>query len=102
MKDAQTFGRWLKERRKGIHLTQKELAQAVGYAEVTLRKVEADELRPSRELTQRLMEALQVPETQRTPVLRLAREQAGGNHIQHTVPGDPAFLDVFAEAKIDW
>ncbi|MFN8465273.1 MAG: NB-ARC domain-containing protein [Caldilineaceae bacterium] len=102
MKDAQTFGRWLKQRRKGIHLTQKELAQAVGYAEVTLRKVEADELRPSRELAQRLMEALQVPEAHRTPVLRLARDQMSGNHAQRPVPGDPALLDMFAEAKLDW
>ena len=58
MEDAPTFGSWLKQRRKGFHLTQKELAREVGYAEVTLRKVEANELRPSRELVQRLTEAL--------------------------------------------
>ena len=73
-KMRQTFGSWLKQRRRGLHLTQKELAQEVGYAEVTLRKVEADELRPSRELAQRLAEALQIPVAERTQFLRLARD----------------------------
>ena len=38
MNTALTFGAWLKRRRGGLGLTQKELAQQVGYAEVTLRK----------------------------------------------------------------
>ncbi len=105
MEDAQTFGRWLKQRRKGLRLTQKELAQAVGYAEVTLRKVEADELRPSREFTRRLMEALQVSDAERSQVLTLARDQAGGNHAQHAEPGDAApfaTFDIHADVRTDW
>ena len=102
MEDVQTFGRWLKQRRKGLHLTQKELAQTVGYAEVTLRKVEADELRPSRELIQRLMETLQIPAAQHTQVLRLARDQAISTQSQHERPDDPALVEMAMASKIDW
>ncbi len=92
MEDAQTFGDWLKQRRKGLRLTQKELAQEVGYAEVTLRKVEADELRPSRELAERLAEALRVPSQEHAWFLRLARAEAGG------IPP----LAAPVAARIDW
>jgi transcriptional regulator with XRE-family HTH domain len=36
-----SFGAWLKLRRQALDLTQAELAQQVGCAEVTLRKLEA-------------------------------------------------------------
>jgi len=42
-----TFGAWLKTRRRACDVTQKELARAVGCAEITIRKIEADQLRPS-------------------------------------------------------
>ncbi|MGB4975383.1 MAG: helix-turn-helix transcriptional regulator [Anaerolineae bacterium] len=40
MISTQTFGQWLKQRRKALGLTQKDLAQQGGCAEVTLRKIE--------------------------------------------------------------
>ena len=43
-----TFGHWLQLRRKTLDLTQGELAQRVGYARVTIHKIETDALRPSR------------------------------------------------------
>ena len=73
--DAYTFGSWLKQRRKQLHLTQRDLAGQAGYAEVTLRKVEADELRPSREMAQRLAEALQIPPQEQARFLRFARAE---------------------------
>lgn len=79
MESALTFGEWLKRRRGGLGLTQKELAKQVGYAEVTLRKIEADELRPSREMAERLAEALRVPTSERAAFVRFARDDAQGN-----------------------
>ena len=73
--DPHTFGAWLKQRRKQLHLTQRDLAEQAGYAEVTLRKVEADELRPSREMAQRLAEVLQVPPQDQARFLRFARAE---------------------------
>lgn len=53
-----TFGKWLKARRRANALTQNQLARRVYCAEITIRKIEADELRPSRELALLLVKAL--------------------------------------------
>jgi len=47
MADRSSFAQWLKQRRKALGLTQKELAQQAGCAEITLRKIEAGDLHPS-------------------------------------------------------
>jgi DNA-binding XRE family transcriptional regulator len=54
-----SFGRWVQRRRKALDLTQVELAHRVGCAAETLRKIEADARRPSRQIAERLAEALQ-------------------------------------------
>jgi WD40 repeat protein/transcriptional regulator with XRE-family HTH domain len=77
MKVALTFGGWLKRRRGSLGLTQKELAQQVGYAEITLRKVEADELRPSRQMAEKLAEVLQLPSEARAQFIQFARDEPG-------------------------
>jgi transcriptional regulator with XRE-family HTH domain len=53
-----SFGRWLKLRRIALELTQAELASLVGCAEVTIRKIEADERRPSLQVAERLAQHL--------------------------------------------
>jgi predicted ATPase len=53
-----SFGQWLKRRRKALDLTQAALARAVPCAVQTVRALEADELRPSRQLAARLDKAL--------------------------------------------
>lgn len=47
MSNRSDFGHWLKQRRKALGLTQKELAQQAGCAEVSLRKIEGGDLHPS-------------------------------------------------------
>ena len=49
-----SFGEWLRRARKASDLTQAELAQRVGCAEGTIRNLEADGLRPSKQLATRL------------------------------------------------
>ncbi|MCZ7554196.1 MAG: tetratricopeptide repeat protein [Anaerolineales bacterium] len=65
MDTSESFGYWVRRRRKALDLTQKGLAQRVGCAEVTLRKIEADERRPSRQMAERLAHCLSLsaPET---------------------------------------
>ena len=53
-----TFGAWLRQRRRTLDLTQKELARQVGCAVVTIRKFETDTRRPSKELAERLAACL--------------------------------------------
>jgi transcriptional regulator with XRE-family HTH domain len=49
METLVSFGGWLKERRKKLDLTQAELANCAGCTAATIRKIEADERRPSRQ-----------------------------------------------------
>jgi transcriptional regulator with XRE-family HTH domain len=70
---AVSFGRWLKERRKLLDLTQDQLARKVGCALITIKKLEADERRPSRHIAERLLEVLAIPEGDQVAFLRLAR-----------------------------
>ncbi len=76
MTAALTFGGWLKRRRQSLGLTQKELARQVGYAQVTLRKVEADELRPSGQMARKLAEALELAPEEQAQFVRFARDEA--------------------------
>ncbi len=92
MKAELTFGEWLRRRRGGLGLTQKALAQRVGYAEVTLRKVEADELRPSRQMAEKLAEALQLAPEEWSPFVRFARAEPGWDEVTlptHVSPAVP-------------
>jgi predicted ATPase/transcriptional regulator with XRE-family HTH domain/Tfp pilus assembly protein PilF len=70
-----TFGRWLKLRRRGLGLTQAQLGQQIGYAGETIRKVEADELRPSRQLAEKLAAALGITPEEQTAFIRFARDE---------------------------
>src|SRR5436190_1405510 len=70
MDDIPSFGAWLKRRRKALDLTQDALARLVGCAVVSIRKIEADEQRPSRQTAARLAQHLQIaPDEQATFVL---------------------------------
>jgi len=69
----QTFGAWLKTRRRDRDVTQKELARAVGCAEITIRKIEADQLRPSKHLARGLLNELHVHPDEHDALMALAR-----------------------------
>lgn len=58
MEAETTFGQGLRQRRRHLDLTQAELAQQVGCAVVTIRKLEADEIRPSKPMAERLAQCL--------------------------------------------
>jgi predicted ATPase/DNA-binding XRE family transcriptional regulator len=68
-----SFGQWLKQRRKALGLTQKELAQQAGCAEVSLRKIEAGDLHPSPPLVASLARAAGAAEGDLPALLSLAR-----------------------------
>jgi len=61
MEARDSFGYWVRRRRKSLDLTQEEFAQRVGCALVTVRKIEADERRPSPQMAERLAHCLAVP-----------------------------------------
>ncbi len=73
MTAPQSLGHWMKQQRKTLDLTQELLAEQVGYALSTIRKIEAGVLRPSREIAERLAECLEIAQTDQADFVRLAR-----------------------------
>ncbi|MBE2220883.1 MAG: helix-turn-helix domain-containing protein [Anaerolineae bacterium] len=73
MIETYSFGNWLKQRRKQLRLTQKEVATAVFCSTAMIKKIEADERQPSVELAQALTTALQIPVEQHEVFVACAR-----------------------------
>jgi len=71
--DEQSFGRYVRQRRREMDLTQDELARRVGCAAITLRKIEAEDARPSVQIAERLAMALAIPLDERAEFVRRAR-----------------------------
>jgi predicted ATPase/transcriptional regulator with XRE-family HTH domain len=70
---ATTFGVWLRRQRRQFDLTQLELAQRMACSVVTVRKLERDELRPSKQLAERLVHTFNIPTEQQPALLAFAR-----------------------------
>lgn len=60
-------------RRRALDLTQRDLAALVRCAEITVRKIEADQLRPSKHLARLILEQLEVGEPDQAALMALAR-----------------------------
>jgi predicted ATPase/DNA-binding XRE family transcriptional regulator len=68
-----SFGEWLRQHRRMLDLTQQDLADQAGCARITLRRIEADALKPSKELALILLEKLGIPEVERLQWVQFAR-----------------------------
>jgi predicted ATPase/DNA-binding XRE family transcriptional regulator len=76
-----SFGHWLRLRRKALRLSCAELARRVGCATVTLRKIEADERRPSEQIATRLADHLLVAPQERPTFIKVARRELNVNRL---------------------
>ncbi len=91
MNDSASFGRWLKLRRVALDLTQSELGELVGCSAMTIRKIGADERRPSRQLAERLAQHLAIASEDRTTFLKAARAELCPDRLASPIqPHDPA------------
>lgn len=70
--DIQSFGGWIQSRRRAMNLTRVELAEKVGCAAVTIKKIERDERKPSRQMAELLAEHLAIPRVDRDVFMRMA------------------------------
>jgi predicted ATPase/DNA-binding XRE family transcriptional regulator len=66
------FGQWLKAQRAQLDLTQADLARRIGYSAITLRKVEAGALKPSKLMLDLLADPLGVPASQHDAFIAFA------------------------------
>src|SRR6476469_6491249 len=87
-----SFGEWLKQRRSALLLSRDQLAQQVGCAEVTVRKIEADERRPSLAIAERLSDVLELRADERTLFLQVARSLASADRLPPPIPRGAAVL----------
>jgi predicted ATPase/transcriptional regulator with XRE-family HTH domain len=68
-----TFGQWLRLRRKALDMTQNELATRVGCSIGALRKIEAGDRRPSKQLAGLFAKALEISGDDQQTFIRVAR-----------------------------
>lgn len=91
------FVRTIRERRIALELTQAQLAQRVGCAVVTLKRIETGSLHPSRELAERILRILDVAPDQREKLLRLLHRPRRRRTVRNPFKG----LYAFAEEDAD-
>lgn len=92
MSDAPAFGLQLRQQRRAQDLTQAVLARRVGCAEITIQKIEAGALRPSRQIAERLAEALSLPPEERPRFVALARGEPSVAPLLSSLPIPPTPL----------
>lgn len=97
-----SFGVWVSQRRHALRLTQHEVAGLVGCSLILVRKIEADERRPSRQIAELLARALHIPPNDIPAFVRAARaelvvdqlpapvDQATDTFVHSTLPSLPA------------
>jgi predicted ATPase/class 3 adenylate cyclase len=81
MDEHGSFGGWIQRRRKALDLTQAELAERIGCALGTIRKIETDERRPSKQIAARLADQLRLAPEELALFLRAARAEVGVDRL---------------------
>jgi Predicted ATPase len=84
MKEEISFGVWLRKQRRALDLTRQAFANQVGCAEVTLRRIEAGTLKPSKELVSILLEKLGIPQAEWPEWISFAR--GGSSFPEPSIP----------------
>jgi predicted ATPase/DNA-binding XRE family transcriptional regulator len=77
MQEEISFGAWLRKQRRALDLTRQAFADQVGCAEVTVRRIEAGSLKPSKELAGIFLEKLGIPEPEHPQWISFARGLSG-------------------------
>ena len=68
-----SFGYWVRRRRKALDLTQAKLAEKIGCSLITIKKIEQDERRPSHQMAELLATHLLISDAERENFYQRAR-----------------------------
>lgn len=82
----ESFGARLRRLRRQRDLTQEQLGRLAGCSAAAVRKIEADERKPSRQLAELLASALQLPFAESEAFLRLARNLPAASPTRDSLP----------------
>src|SRR5262245_4676474 len=98
--EAASFGAWVRRRRRALDLTQARLGELSACTESTVRKIEADERRPSRRTAERLARVLRIPEDERLRFVEAARGAQRTDHLEDAAiaPAPQAVGNIAASA----
>ncbi|HEY0606603.1 MAG TPA: tetratricopeptide repeat protein, partial [Herpetosiphonaceae bacterium] len=80
-----SLGSWIRRRRKTLDLTQAALAQQVCCAEVTIRKLEANLVRPSPTIAARLARCLHLSPDEQAIFLQVARGECSPDRLRPAI-----------------
>ncbi len=100
-----SYGQWVKRSRRLLDLTQHELADRVGCSPVTIRKLEADERRPSKQMVERLAQFLEIPPEEYERFLVAARTQPAfdpADGLTQPNEGPQLLLSAVTATHVDW
>src|SRR5258706_2963029 len=91
---VQSFGQWVRERRKQRNLTQKGLGRLIGYAEITVRQIEHDMYNLTRFVVESVVNCLSDELDDREPIVRFALKQSVtserfGKNVETQLSGTP-------------
>jgi serine/threonine protein kinase/DNA-binding XRE family transcriptional regulator len=81
MDASNSFGMWIKRRRKALDLTQDVLARQVGCSKDLIVKIEGDARRPSRQMAERIAMCLLIPAEDQAAFLRAARAELAADRL---------------------
>src|SRR5215211_519249 len=81
MHEHASFGAWIQRRSKALDLTKADLAERIGCALGTVRKIETDERRPSKQIAARLADQLQLASGELAVFLKAARAEVGVDRL---------------------
>lgn len=81
-----TFGQWLRQQRRERDWTQAQFAGRSACSSITVRRIEADDLKPSRQLAEIFARVLDVPPHALEPFIRFAREGAAEPFLKAAAP----------------
>jgi predicted ATPase/transcriptional regulator with XRE-family HTH domain len=99
MDSTTSFGYWVRRRRKALDLTQEELADQAGCAVGTIRKIENDSRRPSRQLAALLADHLLLSGDERTAFLQAARAECVPDLLALPTMPEASFLATNIEPR---
>lgn len=85
MDDAITFGQWVKQRRKALSMTQVELGRLISCSVIMVKKIEADQRRPSIRVTKLLAGYLKITPQERQTFMQLAHPNLTHEKIEEII-----------------
>ncbi|HSM70210.1 MAG TPA: helix-turn-helix domain-containing protein [Anaerolineales bacterium] len=98
--EISSLGDWIRRRRKALDLTQQGLADLAYCSVNTIKKLETDARRPSRELASQLASQLEVPEDKQSLFVDIARGVRSLEMLEKlTTPSDVEIKAVDARLK---